>query len=85
MATKLLIDIALILVTALVKISSNKNDDIPFQSPTWRNKSMELLITKSELPVFSCLKYTASMEHIDDWHISRETSSQISLASAIYI
>ena len=25
------------------------------------------------------------MEHIDDWHISRETSSQISLARAIYI
>ena len=50
------------------------------QSPTWRNKSMELLITKSELPVFNCLKYTALMEHIDDRHISRETSSQISLA-----
>ena len=41
---------------------------------------MELLITKSELPVFNCLKYTALMEHIDDRHISRETSSQISLA-----
>ena len=41
---------------------------------------MELLITKSELPVFNCLKYTALMEHIDDRHISRETPSQISLA-----
>ena len=41
---------------------------------------MELLITKSELPVYNCLKYTALMEHIDDRHISRETSSQISLA-----
>ena len=41
---------------------------------------MELLITKSELPVFNCLKHTALMEHIDDRHISRETSSQISLA-----
>ena len=50
---------------------------------------MELLITKSELPVFNCLKYTALMEHIDDRHISRETSSQISLArskfTAMYI
>ena len=47
---------------------------------------MELLITKSELPVFNCLKYTALMQHIDDRHISRETSSQISLAkfSAMY-
>ena len=35
---------------------------------------MELLITKSELPVFNCLKYTALMEHIDDRHISREIS-----------
>ena len=89
MAQKLSINIALILATAVVKISSIKNDDILFQSPTWRNKSMELLITKSELPVFNCLKYTALMEHIDDRHISRETSSQISLArskfSAMYI
>ena len=44
---------------------------------------MELLITKSELPVFSCLKYTALMEHIDDRHISRETPSRISLAYPI--
>ena len=80
MVQKFPIDIAPILATAVVKISSNYYDDIPFQSPTWRNKSMELLITKSELPVFNCLKYTALMEHIDDRHISRETSSQISLA-----
>ena len=50
---------------------------------------MELLITKSELPVFHCLKYTALMDQIDDRHISRETSSQISLAryqfSTMYI
>ena len=46
---------------------------------------MELLITKSELPVFHCLKYTALMEHIDDRHISRETSSEISLARFMYI
>ena len=46
---------------------------------------MELLITKSELPVFNCLKYTALMEHIDDRHISRETSSQISLARSKFI
>ena len=46
---------------------------------------MELLITKSELPVFNCLKYTALMEHIDDRHISRETSSEISLARSMYI
>ena len=50
---------------------------------------MELPITKSELPVFDCLKYTALMEHTDDRHVSRETSSQISLArskfSAMYI
>ena len=50
---------------------------------------MELLITKSELPVFNCFKYAALMEHIDDRHISRETSSQISLArskfSAMYM
>ena len=89
MVQKLPIDIAPILATAIVKISSNQYDDISFQSPTWRNKSMELLITKSELPVFNCLKYTALMEHIDDRHISRETSSQISLArskfSAMYI
>ena len=44
---------------------------------------MELLITKSELPVFNCLKYAALMEHIDDRHISRETPSQISLADPI--
>ena len=80
MVQKLPIDIAPILARAVVKISSNQYDDIPFQSPTWRNKSMEQLITKSELPVFNCLKYTALMEHIDDRHISRETSSQISLA-----
>ena len=46
---------------------------------------MELLITKRELPVFNCLKYTALMEHIDDRHISRETSSEISLARSMYI
>ena len=89
MVQELPIDIAPILATAVVKISSNYYDDIPFQSPSWRNKSMELLITKSELPVFNCLKYTALMEHIDDRHISRETSSQISLArykfSTMYI
>ena len=46
---------------------------------------MEILITKSELPVFNCLKYTALMEHIDDRHISPETSSQISLARSKFI
>ena len=34
MAQKLPIDIAPILATAVVKISSNYYDDIPFQSPT---------------------------------------------------
>ena len=80
MAQKLLIDIAPILATAVVKISSNYYDNISFQSSTLGSKSRKLQITKSGLSVFIHLKYTALEKLIEDRNISREISSQIQLA-----